>query len=184
MPKRWDIDHTYVISDVHFFHQSILKYDRIGQALFTDVEQRFELMKSWWNETVKPDESVILLGDTCFRTDRLERMKELNGVKYLVRGNHDEFSEWRYLETAGFKRIFPRVCVAGLLFTHYPIHPMELKRYNGNVHGHIHAEIIDDPLYLNVCAEQIGYRPKLLREILEHFDLVGTYFDPDFVEKE
>ena len=184
MPKRWDIDRTYVMSDLHFFHENILKYDRRGQSLFTDVEQRFQLMKGWWNETVKPDDSVILLGDTCFVKEELHRLKELNGVKYLVRGNHDEYSEWRYLETAGFKRVMPRVCVAGLLFTHYPVHPIEMKRYNGNVHGHIHSEIIDDSKYLSVCAEQINYRPKLLREILEHFGLVETYADPDFVEKE
>ncbi len=184
MPKRWDIDHTYVISDVHFFHQNILKYDRVGQAYFTDVQQRFQLMKTWWNEMVSPDESVIMLGDTCFVKEELHRLKELNGNKYLVRGNHDEFSEWRYLETAGFKRVMPRVCVAGLLFTHYPIHPIEKQRYAGNVHGHIHSEVIDDPYYLSVCAEQIGYRPKKLREIIEHYGLVETYMDPNFVEKE
>ena len=24
MPKRWDIDRTYVMSDLHFFHENIL----------------------------------------------------------------------------------------------------------------------------------------------------------------
>lgn len=184
MLKRWNIDHTFVISDTHFFHKNILKYDRIGQAYFTDSEQRFELMKTWWNETVGETDSVILLGDTCFKKTEFPRLMELNGIKYLVRGNHDEFSEWRFIETAGFKQIMPRVVVAGLLFTHYPVHPIEIGRYRGNVHGHLHSIVIDDPHYLNVCAENINYRPKKLREILDHFGLTEMYLDSAFVETE
>lgn len=49
-------------------------------------------MKTWWNETVGATDSVILLGDRCFKKTEFPRLKELHGIKYLVRGRTKNFN--------------------------------------------------------------------------------------------
>lgn len=56
------------------------------------------------------------------------------------------------------------------IFTHIPIHPSELKphgRWDINVHGHLHGDVIDHPQYINVCFEQTGKALTPLSEVLK-----------------
>jgi calcineurin-like phosphoesterase family protein len=47
------------------------------------------------------------------------------------------------------------------ILSHCPVHPQELtyKRAHYNIHGHVHENSLDDPKYINVCAEMIDYTP-------------------------
>ena len=56
----------------------------------------------------------------------------------------------------------------GVWLTHIPIHPDEL-RGRPNIHGHTHNHIINDNRYLNVCMEQINYRPLEFTEAVKVF---------------
>ena len=56
------------------------------------------IMIQRWNEVVKPGDVVYHLGDFAFFKKRdIDKVKELlqtlNGVKYLVIGNHDKNKE-------------------------------------------------------------------------------------------
>lgn len=51
------------------------------------------------------------------------------------------------------------------IFTHIPIHTESIKRYRGNIHGHLHMNMIDDPRYLNICVEHWDYTPQPLETI-------------------
>ena len=85
----WNIKTTFVISDLHFYHKGLFNIDPICKEIFGNVEGRVKLMTEWWNEIVKPSDSVIMLGDISFHKKGLQAIKNLNGLKYLIRGNHD-----------------------------------------------------------------------------------------------
>lgn len=164
----WNLETTFVISDLHFYHRAIFNFDPKCRELFGDVEGRVRIMSEWWNEIVKPSDSVLVLGDVCFRSKGLHAIRNLNGEKFLIRGNHDLFSESRYIEDAGFVKILPSVEINRVIFTHFPVHPIQLNsRYRANIHGHLHGENIFDTRYYNVSVENINYRPKRLSEIFE-----------------
>jgi calcineurin-like phosphoesterase family protein len=136
---------------------------------FEDEIQMNEHIVSCWNKVVKKKDLVIVLGDITMEKNKYYSiLNSLNGLKTIILGNHDEPNHVPELLKYVNK-------VAGMIdykkeyiLTHCPIHPSQLEyRYSYNIHGHIHSEVIDDPRYINVCAENIDYTPKTLEELLE-----------------
>lgn len=112
-------------------------------------------------------------------------MKRLLGHKRLILGNHDHFPAHVY-RSAGFQKIKGSHMHAGLLLTHYPVHPSSMGRARANVHGHIHEKDPYPPVtrtpykdvwagktevtpgvspYINICVERTEYRPISLEEL-------------------
>jgi calcineurin-like phosphoesterase family protein len=89
----------------------------------------------------------------------------LNGVKVLIKGNHDKFKASQYLQI--FKDIRAYGILDKYLLSHIPIHPESLSRWSANIHGHLHGNKINDPKYINVSVEQINYTPISLEELNE-----------------
>lgn len=81
-PKLW------FTADLHFGHENILKYTR---RPFRDVDAMNDELVCRWNETVAPEDIVIVLGDFAMgkRADTVPIGKLLKGYKYIVPGNHD-----------------------------------------------------------------------------------------------
>lgn len=155
-----------------------------------------------WNEVVRQDDKVYHLGDVVIAKRHLDTIKRLNGNKRLIRGNHDPFKTKEYIDV-GFKEVYGIRVLEDMVLTHVPLHPASVtERWNVNVHGHLHANIVErwadngmgstfhadyelqpDPLYMNVSVEQIDYRPIELSElrklIAERREKYGT---PDFGE--
>jgi calcineurin-like phosphoesterase family protein len=161
----------YVISDTHFGHENSLKWlDNKGNKLrpFDTVEEMNNTMITNWNNTVKSEDHVYHIGDVVIKKEYLELVKQLNGHKRLVAGNHDIFDTSLYLE-AGFDKICGARAFPGLqvILTHIPIHPDCIKEGWINVSGHLHSNNLDDKRYINVSVEQINYTPVLLEDILK-----------------
>jgi calcineurin-like phosphoesterase family protein len=136
-----------------------------------------------WNATVKPQDTVYILGDLFFRNavpaeDYLQR---LNGKKHLIIGNHDK--DWmkktdlpRHFESVermlvfsdGARRItlchYPMMSWSGMAKGAYMIH--------GHIHNNTEAEyftlIRNMPALLNAGVEINGYKPVSFRELLEN----------------
>lgn len=74
-------------SDSHFFHHNIISYcDRP----FSSKEHMNEVMVQRWNESIGPDDTIYYLGDFSLSFMAVEKiMPKLNGIKYLIPGNHD-----------------------------------------------------------------------------------------------
>jgi calcineurin-like phosphoesterase family protein len=167
----------WVISDTHFNHANILKFeDKLGKPcrVFADVDEMNETMIANWNSVVKPQDKVYHLGDVLFGLDKPEwldaNFKRLNGKKRLVVGNHDNIkllSQW--FREVMLWRDFSEF---GLLLTHVPVHQSTLKdshRFGEgsmvNVHGHIHQNASPDGPYKCVCVEQTNYTPVNIDEL-------------------
>ncbi|HFR3503834.1 TPA: hydrolase, partial [Streptococcus suis] len=73
----------YFIADNHFFHENIiLSRDRP----FSNVEEMNNTMITNWNNRIKNNDDVYILGDMFFRADIKEinnTLKQLKGKKYL-----------------------------------------------------------------------------------------------------
>lgn len=171
---------TWIISDTHFSHLNSLVFTdaMTGEKMRPwnpdQLQEMNEHMVERWNSVVKPEDTIIHLGDVWFTNKGWEILHRLSGVKELVMGNHDEKDMAIY--TQFFKRLHGSVTIRSknrnhdLILTHIPIHTSQFGRFFGNVHGHIHRNLVKlpdgtpDPRYLNVCVEMIDYTPITLDE--------------------
>lgn len=160
----------YVISDTHFGHENSLKWtDSEGNKLrpFNTVDDLNNTIITNWNNTVTNQDHVYHLGDVVINKKYLDLVKQLNGHKRLVRGNHDIESTSKFIEVE-FKEIYGVRVFPGLkcILSHFPIHIECLREDWINVHGHLHSSNLNDLRYINVSVEQINYTPVCLEDIL------------------
>jgi len=97
----------FFTSDHHFFHKNVLIY---CNRPYNSVEEMNEQLIRKWNDVVKEDDDVYHLGDFSLSAKALHVVRQLNGRKILIPGNHDlcfpahkgyEKKKVKYLE-AGF----------------------------------------------------------------------------------
>ena len=81
---------NFYISDLHqqFGHANILRFDNRPFSNVQDMERT--IIKNW-NERVTKDDTVYILGDFCWglEDEWIRILDQLNGMKVLIRGNHD-----------------------------------------------------------------------------------------------
>jgi calcineurin-like phosphoesterase family protein len=166
----------WVISDTHFFHDNIIKYQ--NRPVNHD-----DLMLTNWLERIGTNDTVLHLGDIGFSKPpyRFEKIlnPSLTGIKYLVLGNHDKQSKTWYLKN-GWNLVTPfQVLYRGwtILFTHRP--GGDWKPYHDderlvrktfktiNVHGHIHSLELENRRLINLSVERTEYSPVRIRDVLD-----------------
>lgn len=136
---------TWVTADLHFDHANILKFQPITRP-FSDVSHMNSEIKRIWNDHVDPTDLVYILGDVAFckPSKAATYVKELNGRKILIEGNHDN----RLVENEDFRNCFEaiyqyheikhngyKVCMM-----HFPISEWN-QCHHGSImlHGHLHG---------------------------------------------
>lgn len=153
-------------SDPHFGHLNMAL--RRG---FKTVEEHDEHLVSEWNKIVGKRDTTWLLGDITMEKSNYEILNRLNGVKKVILGNHDEPQHvpklLEYVNKVCAVQYVKDKQFGNIIFSHIPIHPQELEyRFNINIHGHVHENTLPDKRYINVSAEVINYKPKLLSELI------------------
>lgn len=140
---------TWFVSDTHFGHKNIIKY---SNRPFNSVEEMDALMIQNWNKLVKPNDTVYHLGDFAFGKFEFVRdvIRELNGKKHLILGNHDKIIREYTSILAGAMSLLEGVCeyrevnVPGTLIVlaHYG-HRVWNKSHRGSIHlyGHSHGTL-------------------------------------------
>lgn len=116
----------YYISDLHFGHDSL--NHRMDNRGFASAEEMDEFMISRWNETVRPNDEVVILGDFSIAKNRKEPERILgllNGKKCLITGNHDMFLEDKRFDRTLFEWIEPYKELHDnkrkVILSHYPV---------------------------------------------------------------
>jgi calcineurin-like phosphoesterase family protein len=120
MSKRW------FISDLHFGHGNILKYQGSTRT-FPSVAAMDAEMISRWNKSINKRDVVYVIGDFSFYRDmsyNKQILSCLNGKKILIRGNHD-LGETKELLDAGFDDVRDEMRMKisngeNVLLKHYP----------------------------------------------------------------
>lgn len=151
---------NYYISDLHLFHENAIKFD---DRPFKDIEEMHETMKEKWNSKVTNGDWVYILGDISYRgknEDLIAYVSTLKGRKVLVKGNHDDVSDYRYhqlfFEVCDYKEIHDSVKGKNydLVLCHYPIFSWK-KMGRGSVllYGHTHDSKEDE--YYQKCLKEM-----------------------------
>lgn len=154
-------DKIYFTADTHFGHKAILQY---CNRPFETIEEMNEALINNWNSKVSPGDIVFHLGDFAFGKLKLwtSVLERLNGIKYLVLGNHDfknmpdgtrkyfkKVTQQLYINIGGQKiylNHYPFLCYGGV----YRTNPV------WQLFGHVHTGTIgqDTPRLVNLYPMQ------------------------------
>lgn len=141
---------NYYISDLHLFHEASIKFDN---RPFGSLEEMHSTILSNWNGVVTNGDTVYILGDMSMRgksEDLISFVARLKGKKILIKGNHDDISDYRY------KQLFAEICdykeiqdcvgqdTYRIVMCHYPVFSWN-KMSKGTIllYGHTHDSAED-----------------------------------------
>ena len=175
---------------MHYGHANVIGFcDRP----FADVREMNRALIKNWNLVVTSDDEAWVLGD-CFLKigwqEAYKIMKQLNGKKYLVMGNHDKFTRQKYLDI-GFAEVYNKNTTFyyeghHFLLSHYPYasSPEEVKHAEENgyrlryqdrryedkgswlLHGHVHEKFKKIRRMINVGVDVWDFTPVSIDELI------------------
>lgn len=189
---------NYYISDLHLFHEAAIKFDN---RPFHSLQEMHEAIVNNWNSKITNGDTIYILGDVSMRgknEDLIALVATLKGKKILVKGNHDDVSDYRY------QQLFYEICEYkeiqdsfdgnnyNLVLCHYPIFSWK-KMGRGTIllYGHTHNSA-EDVFYQKCLMEMsqndcrharetqvkainvgcmkpwMNYEPKTLKEIMNY----------------
>ena len=141
---------NYYISDMHLFYRSQVREGGINydNRPFETLEEMHQHFLTHWNTKVTNADTVYILGDVApqgRRNDVVALVAQLKGRKILVRGNHDDMSDYRFARL--FEEIVDYLEVKDsangenykLVLCHYPILCWK-NQHRGTIllYGHTH----------------------------------------------
>lgn len=184
----------FYISDPHYYHKNIIDFDE--RNFFTVTEMNNTLIQNW-NSVVNNEDEVYILGDVSWGNlqETKEILIQLKGIKYLIKGNHDQI----FPETNKKNEIFQWVKNYAeindngrkVVLSHYPIIMYNHQFRNGYmIYGHVHgtlSEIVTrDQIRLaqdngipckiyNAWGGYYNYTPVTLDQMIEVYEKMGYY---------
>jgi len=182
----------FITSDLHIGHANIWKPEYANRPV-SSTEEHDEFLISNWNEIVRPEDVVYVLGDVCMGkiAESLPQVGRLNGTKILVFGNHDrmfhpknenQLSRWMTEYGQYFDEIMDEMVWNGeILFNHFPYsgdHTEEVRYLEDRpkdegmwlCHGHIHSKdflLGTRQIHIGVDAEVANYAPIPMERVVE-----------------
>ena len=183
----------YFTSDLHFGHANVLKFDN---RPFSSIEEMDTELIKRWNDKVKNEDTVYVLGDIIWKASNAyvtNVLNSLNGKIVLIKGNHDnhlvkdkrvrsKFAD--VLDYADINVQLTDGSIRRCILSHYFIPFYNGHRHNAiHLHGHSHVteehklelQIADElnqkglknQIY-NVGCMHWNYEPVTLDEILNN----------------
>ena len=161
---------NFYISDLHLFCNSQTQAGvNFDKRPFANVEEMHAYFLSRWNTKVTNADTVYILGDVALRgrhTPLVGFVAQLKGKKVLVKGNHDDVSDYRYTklfeEIVDYKELTDSIKgqVYKLVLSHYPI-LMWKDQHRGSIllYGHTHNTIEDT--FFQRCIAQMNANEEL-----------------------
>lgn len=162
----------FVTSDLHFFHQNITQASRREilkgfNRPFADVDEMHERLVSDWNSRVGRGDRVFILGDLSFGRpeDTLAMLRRLNGMKWLIRGNHDSAENVKkYAEGLHVVKDYYEAFITTekhgrqrYAMFHFPILSWSSQSHGSwHLHGHSHGNLILPPSLATARIVDVG----------------------------
>ena len=164
----------YFIADTHFSEENIRLYEN---RPFESVAEMNDVLVQHWNARVNSNDEVYVLGD--FGADGQEALilEQLNGRKFLVKGNHDVRAN-QYYRDCGFEEVYdcPILIKGFWILSHEPLYVNTNMPY-ANLFGHVH----NSPIFRTyssqhycVSVERINYTPISFDEIASAIQSKGN----------
>jgi calcineurin-like phosphoesterase family protein len=168
---------TYLISDTHFNHARIISDFGFRPADFAD-----QFIKNC-QKIIRPKDRLIHLGDVIWGNKKqlTTILKQIPGIKTLVRGNHDRVHSNTFFYEAGFATVCDRIELKEYVFSHWPV---LINNDKINIHGHFHniprrnweeslVERLTENHYL-LSAELTNYCPVELETAISQKKVIKT----------
>jgi calcineurin-like phosphoesterase family protein len=173
---------TFYTSDHHFFHENIIN---LCNRPFKDLSEMNQFMIDSWNSVVAPIDNVIYGGDLVLGSSRhyKEKVKDLllqlNGVKFLVRGNHDRSR--KVMLKLGFIDVYPFTYLTDSSVNIFIVHNLmrNFDQYQSYIevadvvlYGHAHNKVYDDSRikdnkkFINISVENLDYLPYTILQLI------------------
>ena len=169
---------NYYIADLHFGHRNIIS---LCNRPFVDVNEMEQILIKNWNDVVKNNDNVYIVGDLFFKHQNIESiLSSLNGKKHLILGNHD--TDWINDELISkyFVSCDKMLEIVDnnhrIMLCHYPMlsYPKQSRTYM--IHGHIHNDTLFDYWHvlvkrknvLNAGVEINNFKPVSLTTLIEN----------------
>ena len=163
----------FLTADTHFGHANIIKY---CQRPFKDIEEMDSMLVQHWNQRVKPEDTVFVLGDFCFKTtteyknnSAFTNISEyyqslLNGRKIFIKGNHDNKTSTKTLIRS------LQIEYGGLIINcvHNPadFDPTCAINFVGHIHHNWLIRKSNKSILFNVGVDVHNYMPITIEEAL------------------
>lgn len=175
----------FYIADWHYDHANCLAFD--NRPFKTVEEMNHELIRRW-NSVVSAGDIAYILGDMfwCKAYDAIPVLEQLNGQKFLVKGNHDrvgnrdfdkhfvKIDEYMEVDDNGRKVVlchYPIICYKNHFHGAYHLY--------GHVHNSFEHDMMEHDAYLmrelycrphracnvGVMMPWMDYTPRTLDEI-------------------
>lgn len=152
-------DRVFFTSDTHFGHKNILYWcPARADWRSKGVEAFDQHLLAQWNDTVRPEDTVVHLGDLSFMPNKgtSQLLDQLHGKKIILLGNHDNEKVLRshpsvigvygHLNICFMERHGPQEPsreVARFHASHFPIWDWDgLYRGSYHIYGHTHGKSI------------------------------------------
>lgn len=138
----------YFTSDLHFCHDRQFIY---GPRGFNSIKEHDETIVKNWNSIVQSDDTVYILGDLMLNNNEkgIEYLRQLNGFKFFIRGNHDTDNRKQLYQDNGILSIgdahYMKYNGYHFYLSHYPtltgnLEKESLKQMTLNLFGHTHQK--------------------------------------------
>lgn len=141
----------YITSDLHFGHENILNYQRVTRDYQSADEMNNSIIRQI-NETVKPTDTLYVLGDVFMYYKAEQCIPLLRQIKcrniHLILGNHDQVIRKSPELMAMFKSVQDYKVIKHnkkhIVLMHTPIDNWD-GRHHGwyNFHGHTHSMMVN-----------------------------------------
>lgn len=158
----------YFTSDTHFFHANVIKY---CNRPFDNVFEMNAKLTSNWNEIVRPTDFVYHIGDTLMgqRAQWGDTIKNLNGYKILIKGNHDRSAS--AMLGHGFQEVMNEHTIEDpkwgkIYMRHIPREDFRVTGAAYHICGHVHDDWARHGNIINAGVDVRNYRPVTLDELM------------------
>lgn len=163
----------WIIADPHLNHTNIIRYTN---RPFNTVEEMNETIIFNWNNCVKQNDSIFVLGDFFLGKyeDMIPILERLNGMIYIISGNHDnnihrlwsemDFKYQHLLSKIKWIKDYHEEIIDGRLVVmfHYPLVSWNRKMHKSyHLWGHTHgvvSSLTNYDLSLDVGVDATAYR--------------------------
>lgn len=126
----------YYTADLHLGHTNVISFD--GRP-FESAEEMDRILINNWNSRVTKKDRIYIAGDLIYRSEKPPEwyLKQLNGLKYLIIGNHDKAILSSEKAQGYFEAIDKMMHITDgkkqICMCHFPI-----VEWNGYFRGHYH----------------------------------------------
>jgi calcineurin-like phosphoesterase family protein len=157
---------TFLIADTHFGHGSII---RMCARPFSDVREMDDTMRDLWNATVRPEDTVVHLGDFAHRypAERLARLfASLNGKKHLIKGNHDDEHTLALPWQSVHDILITSIDSTRVVLAHYALRTWPgIRKGALQLYGHSHGRLPGNQQSMDIGVDLMGWSPVRLNQI-------------------